>query len=41
MAVHKVPSMQHLELPLKTSLKSKEADTIEKVALQEVEDKIF
>ena len=41
MAIQKVPSVQHLELPLKTSLKSKEADTAEKVALQVVEDKIF
>ena len=45
MAIPAVPSMQHLELPLKTSPKPKEADSAaeaaEKLAIQEVEDKIF
>ena len=41
MAIAAVPSMQHLELPPKTTSKPKEADPAEKVQLQEVEDKIF
>ena len=45
MAIAAVPSMQHLDLPPKTSSKLKKAgatgEAAGKVALQEVEDKIF